>query len=74
MTVIDTEKPVRRMAVPLINYTGKPIGSVTVAVDGLKRAKAVRSVERGDLKAELKDGVMSVTLPLDVADMLLIDL
>jgi hypothetical protein len=75
-TCIDTPgkdgKPAR-LAVPLLNYTGKPIKALAVKINGLTGARAVRSVERGALTAETRDGATRVTLPLDVADMLLID-
>ena len=69
-TCIDSKG---KLAVPLINSTGKTIDSLTVRINGLAGAKSIRSVERGALKAETKDGATVVTLRLDVADMLLID-
>lgn len=71
---IDTSKPKKRLAVPLMNYTGEPIEKLTVTVNGVGKAKSVRSVEQGSLKPEFKNGAMMVTIPLNVADMLLIDL
>lgn len=62
-----------RLAVPLMNYTGKPIATLSVRLEGLGTVKAIRSVERGPLKPLSKDGHTTVQLPLDVADMLLID-
>ncbi|NQT89021.1 beta-galactosidase trimerization domain-containing protein [bacterium] len=62
-----------RLAVPLMNYTGNPIAALTVRVNGFTRAKAVRSVQQGTLRPVFADGAMTVTLPLDVTDMLLID-
>ncbi len=62
-----------KLAVPLLNYTGKPLAKLEVRINGLSGAKRIRSVERGDLAATVKDGVTIVTLPLDVADMLLVD-
>lgn len=62
-----------KLAVPLINYTGKTIESLTIRIHGLAGAKSIRSVERGVLKSETKDGSTIITLRLDVADMLLID-
>lgn len=62
-----------RLAVPLMNYTGKAIAKLTVRIPGAAGAKVVRSVERGALPAESREGALIVTLPLDVADMLLID-
>jgi hypothetical protein len=59
-----------RLGVPLMNYTGKPIAKLEVKLTG---AKTIRSVEHGVLKPETRDGATFVTLPLNVADMLLID-
>lgn len=62
-----------RLAVPLMNYSGTPVKELTVKIADLPAAKSLRSVERGALTPTFKDGAMVVTLPLDVADMLLID-
>ena len=62
-----------RLGVPLMNYTGKPIAKLEVKLTGLTGAKTIRSIERGVLKSETRDGATFVTLPLNVADMLLID-
>ena len=62
-----------RLGVPLMNYTGKPIAKLEVKLTGLTGAKTIRSIERGVLKPETRDGATFVTLPLNVADMLLID-
>ncbi|MCX5662712.1 MAG: hypothetical protein NTW19_23780 [Planctomycetota bacterium] len=72
-SVIETTTPQARMAVPLVNYSAGPIKALSVTVEGLAAAKKVQSVKQGELKPEFKDGAMTVTLPLDVADMLLID-
>ena len=71
---IDTIKPKKRLAVPLMNYTGEKIKNLTVQISGVKKARSVKSVERGSLKATFEDGYMQVNLPLDITDMLLIDL
>lgn len=71
-TVIETAKP-PRLAVPLLNFSGKPIEKLTVKVRGLEGAAKVRSVVRGQLKAEFVGQTMVVELPLAVADMLLVD-
>ncbi|MFW6161203.1 MAG: hypothetical protein ACODAJ_00450, partial [Planctomycetota bacterium] len=71
-TCIDTADP-PRLAVPLLNYTGRPIAALTVRVRGLPRARRVRSVEAGELEATFQGEVLTVTLPLAAADMLLID-
>ena len=62
-----------KLAVPLINYTGTPIENLRVAINGLKDAKRIRSVERGMLKSAVEGDATIVTLRLEVADMLLID-
>lgn len=69
-TVIDSPG---KMAVTLVNWTPTPQKSVTVTVRDVPRAAAVRSVERGALKHEIRNGDLVVELPLDAADMLLID-
>ena len=73
-TCIDTAKPKKRLAVPLMNYTGKPIAELTVTVRGVKKVRAARSVKHEKLDCKFQDGNMIVTLSLDVADMLLVDL
>ena len=70
---IDTIKPIKRLAVPLMNYTGKEVKKLTVKISGIKKASSVRSVEQGKLTATFADGYMTVELPLDITDMLLID-
>jgi len=75
-TVIDTpakDGRAAKMAVTLVNWTPTPQKSVTVTVRDVPRAAAVRSVERGALKFEIRGGDLMVELPLDAADMLLID-
>lgn len=69
-TVIDSPG---KLGIPLINYTGKPIDRVTVKVSGVTKVKSVRSVERGALKARVAGEALIVELPLNVADMLLIE-
>jgi hypothetical protein len=62
-----------KLAVPLMNYTGKPIERLIVSIRDVKPGAKVKSVERGELKATFADGAMIVELPINVADMLLID-
>ena len=62
-----------KLGVPLINYTGKPIEKLTVKIAGLQSAKSVRSVERGVLKPKFDGELCTIELPINVADMLLID-
>jgi hypothetical protein len=71
-TCIDTASP-PRLAIPLMNYTGKPIPRLSVEIAGLASAKSIRSVERGPLKPRFWGGNTVLTLPLDTADMLLVD-
>ena len=72
-TCIDTQGKSNRLAVPLMNWSGKEIATLTVRIEGAAGAKGVRSVERGPLQARSENGALVVTLPLAVADMLLID-
>jgi hypothetical protein len=62
-----------RLAVPLINWSGFPDTGLTVTIRGVDKATKVRSVEKGELKFTLDKGNLVVQLPLDAADMLLID-
>lgn len=71
-TLIETRRP-RRLAVPLMNFSGRPLESVSVTLNGLGPLASVRSVERGALNAQASGGSLLVTLPLDVADMLLFE-
>jgi len=75
-TCIDTlDKAGRptKLAVPLINWSGAPITSLTVTIRGLDKPARVRSVERGELKyTPVKDGIQ-LQMPLEHADMILID-
>jgi hypothetical protein len=65
-------KPVK-LAIPLVNWGGAGITSLTVTVRGVEQVSKVRSVERGELKYTPLKGGIRVEMPLDVADMLLID-
>jgi hypothetical protein len=73
-TCIDTIKPAKRLAVPLINYSGVAIPQLTVTIAGVKKVSKVRSVEQTQVEHKIENGDLVVTLPLDVADMLLIEL
>jgi hypothetical protein len=75
-TCIDTPakdgKPAR-LAVPLVNWSGGSITSLTITIRSAEKITKVRSVERGELKfTEVKGGIQ-LNVPLNVADMLLID-
>lgn len=75
-TCIDTPeldgKPAK-LAVPLVNWTGGEITTLTITIRGLDKVTRLRSVERGDLKYTQLKGGIQIVMPLDVADMLLID-
>jgi hypothetical protein len=75
-TCIDTPakdgRPAK-LAVPLVNWVGAPLTSLTVTVRGVENPAKVRSVERGELKFTQLKGGIQITMPLDVADMILID-
>ena len=71
-TCIDTPQP-PRLAVPLMNFTGQSIDTLTVVINDIKGAKRVRSMEHGDLKPRFEGGAMILAFPLDVTDMVLID-
>ncbi|AMV24416.1 Beta-galactosidase trimerization domain protein [Gemmata sp. SH-PL17] len=61
-----------KLAIPLINWTGAEQTSLTVTIRVDKVSK-VRSVERGELKFTQLKGAIQINMPLNVADMLLID-
>jgi hypothetical protein len=61
-----------RLAVPLVNWSGGSLTSLTITIRGVTATK-VRSVERGELKFTQGKGGIQIEMPLDVADMLLID-
>jgi hypothetical protein len=75
-TCIDTPardgKPAR-LAIPLINWGGAELTSLTITIRGLDNPSRVRSVERGELKYTPVKGGIQLEMPLNVADMLLID-
>jgi hypothetical protein len=62
-----------KLAVPLVNWSGSPLTSLTVTIRGVDNPSQVRSVERGGLKFTQLNGGIQITMPLDVADMILID-
>ena len=69
-TCIDTPA---KLAVPLINWRGADLASLTVTIRGVDKISKVRSVERGELKYTITNGDLVIELPLQAADMLLID-
>jgi hypothetical protein len=75
-TLIDT--PAKngapaKIAVSLVNYSGTTVKELTVRIPGVTGVSAVRSVMQGEPKYTITADGLSVTLPLEVADMLLID-
>jgi hypothetical protein len=75
-TCIDTpaiQGQPARLAVPLINWSGKSLSQVNVLIRDLGQVQRVRSVERGELQYTQTPGGLRISLPLDVADILLID-
>ena len=76
-TCLDTPAqgagPRQRLAVPLINFSAERIESVTVRLPGAAAARQVRSLQHGALKKTTDGENLSVSLPLDVADVLLLD-
>ncbi|MEO1998215.1 MAG: hypothetical protein ABGZ17_23475, partial [Planctomycetaceae bacterium] len=62
-----------RLAVPLMNFAGHPVTHLTVRISNLQKVKRIRSVRRGTLRPTMDGDATVVTLPLDIADMLLID-
>jgi hypothetical protein len=75
-TCIDTpakDGQPAKLAVPLVNWSGAELTSLTITIRGVDKVSKVRSVERGELKYTLAKGGLIVELPLNVADMLLID-
>jgi hypothetical protein len=75
-TCIDTPakdgKPAK-LAIPLVNWSGSPATSLTITIRGVENPSKVRSVERGELKFTQGKFGIQITMPLDVADMILID-
>jgi hypothetical protein len=75
-TCIDTPakdgKPAK-LAVPLVNWSGAELTSLTITIRGVDKVTKVRSVERGELKFTQVKGGIQINMPLNVADMLLID-
>jgi hypothetical protein len=72
-TCIDTVKAARRLAVPLINYSAGAVAQLTVTVAGVDQVSQVRSLEQAKLDYKIDSGNLVVTLPLAVADVLLVD-
>jgi len=75
-TCIDT--PARpgqsaRLAVPLINWSGKSLPQVNILIRDLPKVQRIRSVERGELTYTQTPAGLRLSLPLDIADILLID-
>jgi len=73
-TCIDTEKPGKKLAVTLINYSEKKLDNLTVTITGITKVSKIRSVEHEKIDYKIENNKLIVTLPLDLTDMLLIDL
>jgi hypothetical protein len=75
-TCIDTpaapDRPAR-LAVTLINWSPQAIPNVTVTLPAMQAPRRVRSLEHGELKFSVAPQGLQIRLPLDAADMLLID-
>lgn len=70
----NKEGNVTKLAVTLVNFTGKPVDQLNVAIADLPGApKSIRSVALGEVKFKPNGSAVEVTLNIDVADMLLID-
>ncbi len=63
----------RRMAVPLINYSAMRHEALTVRIEGAALARTARSVQHEAIQTKTDGKDLLVTLPLDVADVVLID-
>ncbi|MCX8139779.1 MAG: hypothetical protein N3E46_08855 [Gemmataceae bacterium] len=75
-TCIDTpalQGQPARLAIPLINWSGRPIPQLNVLIRDLPQVRRIRSVERGELQYTQTPEGLRLNVPLDVADMLLID-
>jgi putative intracellular protease/amidase len=70
----DKNGTVTRMAVTLVNFTGKPIADLNITLADLPATpKSIKSVDQGGVKFTSQKGTAQLHLPIDVADMLLID-
>jgi hypothetical protein len=69
----DKNGQITKMAVTLVNFTGNPIADLHVALADVPAPKSIKSVEKGSQKFTTEGGGVRLNLPLDVADMLLID-
>jgi hypothetical protein len=59
-------------AIPLANYSGKRIPRLTVTVSGCNEIRTVTSARRGRLSFQVTTNGVSITLPLDVADLIVL--
>jgi hypothetical protein len=59
--------------VPLINWSGKSLPQVNILIRDLPKVQRIRSVERGELTYTQTPAGLRLSLPLDIADILLID-
>lgn len=68
-TVIEAP---RGLVVPMANFSGKSIKALTVTVPDVPEFKELYSVKRGELRHARKGSDVTVTLPLEWADMIVI--
>ena len=60
------------VAIPLVNWTGKPIRNLQVKVNIKTPTKQATLASGGDLKTEIVDGGRIYTLDIDSADALIL--
>jgi hypothetical protein len=65
------ESPVG-LAVPLANYSGRRIAGLTVSVAYAPNVRSIKSARRGKLAFERDHDRVTFTLPLDVADLIVL--
>jgi hypothetical protein len=59
-------------AIPLANYSGKPVRRLTITIAGCGIVRSVESARRGKLSFRNADGPVSITLPLEDADLIVL--
>ena len=61
------------LAITLLNWTGRPIPQLTVSIPGAAAVSSAASVETGVLTRRVENGRLTLSLPLDSVDVLLLD-
>ena len=69
----DKDGKITKAAVTLVNFTGHPIAELDVQLSHLPTPKSIKSVVQGAVKFAVEGNVVRLTVPVDVADMLLVD-